>query len=96
MTIALWWWKNEAGFETSVQTLDGSTGRRSFASLSCLYVACGLGLLQHVPGNIGGSHTVRKRIAQHADALKRVMPRLDGPGAAELVSRCQGRDLPDR
>ena len=94
VTVELWWWKNETGFTTTVQGVDKRTGAQHSASLSCLYVACGLGPLQHVPETAGGGHTITKRIAQHADALGRVMPCLDRPQVADLLRRCQGRTLP--
>jgi hypothetical protein len=95
VTVELWAWKNEAGFTTSVRGLDRRTGAQHWASLGCLYVACGLGPLQHVPENAGGGHTISKRIVQHAGALRRVMPYLHGATVAELLRRCQGRLLPD-
>jgi hypothetical protein len=95
VTVELWAWKNEAGFTTSVWGVDRRTGAQHWASLGCLYVACGLGPLQHVPETAGGGHAISKRIAQHAGALRRVMPYLTGPSVAELLRRCQGRLLPD-
>ena len=95
VTIELWAWKNEAGFTTHVCGVDRVTGVEHSASLGCLYVACGLGPLQHVPETAGGGHTISKRIAQHAAALQRLMPYLDGPAVAELLRRCQGRLLPE-
>ena len=79
VTVELWAWKNEAGFTTSVRGVDRLTGAQHWASLGCLYVACGLGPLQHVPENAGGGQTISKRLTQHAGALRRVMPYLDGP-----------------
>jgi hypothetical protein len=95
VTVERWAWKNEAGFTTEVRGMDRRTGAQHWASLGCLYVACGLGPLQHVPETVGGGHTISKRIAQHAGALRRVMPYLNGPTVAELLRRCQGRLLPD-
>jgi hypothetical protein len=95
VTVEHWAWRHEAGFATTVQGVDRRTGTEHTASLGCLYVACGLGPLQHVPETAGGSHTISKRIAQHAGALQRVMPYLDGPSGAELLRRCQRRLLPD-
>jgi hypothetical protein len=95
VTVELWAWRNEAGFTTMVRGVDQRSGVQHWASLGCLYVACGLGPLQHVPENAGGGHTISKRITQHAGALRRVMPDLDGPMMADLLRRCQGRLLPD-
>jgi hypothetical protein len=94
VTVELWAWKHEAGFSTGVVGVDPGGARHS-AELDCLYVACGLGPLQHVPGNAGGGHTIAKRVAQHAAALRRVLPHLTGPGGHDLLRRCQGRLLPD-
>jgi hypothetical protein len=37
---------------------------------------------------------INKRIAQHANALRRVMPYLHDPAAGNLLSRRHGRELP--
>jgi hypothetical protein len=95
VTVQLWEWENETGFTTTVRGVDRLTGAEHSASLGCLYVACGLGPLQHVPETAGGGHTISKRIAQHAAALRGVLPALDGPTVVELLHRCQGRSLPD-
>jgi hypothetical protein len=95
VTVELRAWKNEADFTTHVWGVDRRTTAEHSALLGCLYVACGLGPLQHVPENAGGGHTISKRIAQHAAALQRLMPYLDRPAVAELLRRCQGRLLPE-
>ena len=95
VTVESWEWKNEAGFSTSVRGVDRLTGAEHWASLACLYGACGLGPLQHVPETAGAGHTISRRITQHAGALRRVVPYLDGPMVTELLRRCQGRLLPD-
>ncbi len=43
-------WKNEAEFSTRLAGGAGPGGRERRASLGCLYVACGLGAAQDVPG----------------------------------------------
>jgi hypothetical protein len=93
ISVEYWAWKNEAGFTTTVHGVD-LDGRQRRALLGCLYVACGLGPLQAVPEDAGTQHTINKRIAQHANALRRVMPYLHDPAAGNLLSRCQGRQLP--
>jgi hypothetical protein len=60
VTVEHWAWRHEAGFATTVQGVDRRTGTEHTASLGCLYVACGLGPLQHVPETAGGSHTISK------------------------------------
>lgn len=85
----IWAWKNEAGIDTGVWRTDPVTGERQAAGLDCLYVECGLGPPQHVPGNLGGGHTLVKRLTQHAKALRLLMPYLTGPMAAELFRRCR-------
>jgi hypothetical protein len=75
--ITHWEFKNEAGFSTTVSRPGNTPGSRRAAQLDDLFVACGLGPSQAVPGQSGAGHTIRKRIAQHAKALRQVMPRLD-------------------
>lgn len=87
--IAMWAWKNEAGIDTGVRRVDPVTGDQQAAGLDRLYVECGLGPAQHVPGNVGGGRTVAKRVRQHADALRLLMPHLTGPTAADLFHRCR-------
>lgn len=87
--VGTWAWKHEASFDTGIRRVDRRTGEQTSADLGDLYVAAGLGPAQHVPGNVGGGRTVVKRIAQHATALRRLMPYLTGPTAAELFCRCR-------
>ncbi|MFD4676517.1 hypothetical protein ACFWNN_42825 [Lentzea sp. NPDC058450] len=91
ISVSSWAWKGERGFTTTVSLPDLAMS----ADLSCLYVACGLGPAQAVGGSTGTAHVVRKRIAEHAAALGRVVVRLDGPERIDLVRRCRGRSLPD-
>lgn len=94
ITIEFLYWKHEAEFVTRLSMVD-PTGRVMRASLGCLYLACGLGTAQAVPTSAAGAgHTIAKRAGQHAAALLRVMPHLDGSGAVELFRRCERRDLP--
>ena len=65
--------RNEQGFATTIRGVDPEGWERS-ASLRCLYVACGLGPPQAVPEGAGTAHTITKRLAQHASALRQVMP----------------------
>lgn len=88
-----WYFKNETGFSTTV--VEAVEEARRWASLGCLYVACGLGPLQAVPENSGGGHTIRKRVVQHANALRQVIPRLLGPERGCLLRRCHRRELPE-
>lgn len=91
--VCSWEWKGERGFTTAVVVPDGSDFPLS-ADLGCLYVACELGPLQSVGGSTGSRHVLRKRIAEHSAALRKVMPRLDGPECHVLLRRCHGRLLP--
>jgi hypothetical protein len=95
VSVEVWAWKNETGFSTTVRAGSGVDASPHSASLGCLYVACGLGPLQDVPETAGSQYTIRKRIAQHAGALRRVMPHLNAPTVVELLRRCAGRELPD-
>jgi hypothetical protein len=95
ISVEFWEWKNEAGFTTTVRGGADPHGRERSASLGCLYVACGLGPLQAVPEVAGSHHTISKRIDQHSSVLRRVVPHLCSPAAADLLRRCHGRELPD-
>ena len=88
--VVIWAWKREAGMDTGLRWIDPATGEQHTAGLEALYVECGLGPPQHVPGNLGGGgHTIVKRLTQHAEALRRLMPHLTGPAVAELFYRCR-------
>lgn len=76
-------------------TVTTSTSDWRWANLDCLYVACGCGPLQDVPGNVPNQKIAAKRVRQHAEALRRVLPWLVGADVERLVRRCQGRLVPD-
>ncbi len=86
---------HEPELVTSVrhEPVDGTPARS--ASLGCLYVACRCGVLQDVPGSAPNLQTTAKRLRQHADALRRVLPHLLSDDVGRLVARCRGRLLPD-
>jgi hypothetical protein len=88
VTAEIWAWKREAGISTGGVRVDADAGTRRSADLSCLYVQAGLGPAQHVPEQIGGGHTIAKRLDQHARALRLLMPHLTGPGGTTLFRRC--------
>lgn len=90
--IEFWTWNLETGFTTTVERTCDLSSRVQAASLSRLYVACGLGATSDVPETAGSGHTLRKRITQHSSALQLVMPHLTGPAAASLFARCSGRE----
>lgn len=94
ITIEFLAWNHEAEFLTRLSMTDAD-GQELQASLGCLYLASGAGSAAAVPTSApSAGHTITKRIGQHAAALRRVMPQLDGSGAADLFRRCQRRDLP--
>lgn len=88
LSTEIWAWKREAGMTTGVVHVDTEAGTRHGADLSCLYVQAGLGPAQHVPEQVGGGHTIAKRIDQHARAVRLLMPHVTGPGATALFHRC--------
>jgi hypothetical protein len=87
--VEIWAYRSEAGIDTGVRRVDQATGKQQAAALDCLYVQSGLGPPQHVPGNLGGGHTIVKRLTQHARAVRLLMPHLTTPTAAELFNRCR-------
>ena len=48
ISVRIWAWKNETGFTTTITVNADGDLSTHFADLSCLYMACGLGPLQHV------------------------------------------------
>jgi hypothetical protein len=66
------------GLEPEVATTVMSTGEYRWAQPDCLYVACRCGPLQDVPGNVSNQKVAAKRVRQHAEALRRVLPCLLG------------------
>lgn len=77
-------------------TVTTLTGEQVRAHLACLYVACRCGPLQDVPGNVHNQKIAAKRVRQHAEALRKVLPRLIGSDVEHLLRRCRGRLVPDR
>jgi hypothetical protein len=90
VNMAVWAWKNESGFTTSLLGPSAADGARRAATLECLYVTAGLGSAYDVPEAAGSGHTIKKRINQHAEALRQVMPLLTGPSGEALWRACAG------
>jgi hypothetical protein len=86
---------HEPVLATTVSHVSPDGTRTRFASLDCLYVACRCGVLQDVPGNAPNQRTAAKRVAQHADALRQVLPHLLANDVEHLIRRCQARLLPE-
>lgn len=85
--IGTWTWKNERGFTTTLARV-GRHGTEQRASLGELYAASGLGTASVVPEGAGTLFVIRKRIAQHASALRALIARLDDVDAEALFARC--------
>jgi hypothetical protein len=49
INVAVWAWKNETGFTTSLLGPSAIDGARRTARLQCLYVSAGLGTAYDVP-----------------------------------------------
>jgi hypothetical protein len=83
--MGLWAWKNERGFTTALTRVrqDGTLQRRS---LGMLYIACGLGPASAAPEGAGTLYVIRKRIGQHAAALRVLVTRLDEGDADALFA----------
>src|SRR5215467_10670987 len=62
-----------------------ATEQRVRAALSMLYAACGVGPARDVAEGAGTLYVIRKRIGQHAAALRRLVPCLDR-GDADALS----------
>jgi len=87
-----WAWKNERGFTTTLTrvALDGKQQRES---LGVLYAASGLGPASAAPEGAGTLYVIRKRIGQHAAALRSLLAFLDAGNADALFAAC-GRKHP--
>ncbi len=83
--VTTWTRNHEQGFDTRLT--DTRSGRRAMAGLDRLYLACGLGPAQDVPGQSGAGHVIAKRLRQHAVALSLVMPHLTDAATAEELFR---------
>lgn len=80
---------------TSVRHAPADGTHVRTATLDCLYVACRCGVLQDVPSGAPNLRTTAKRLGQHAEGLRRVLPHLLTGDVGRLIARCQGRQLPD-
>jgi hypothetical protein len=85
-----WAWKNEHGFTTTL-TQVGRDGTERHADLGLLYAACGLGPASTAPTGAGTLYVIRKRIVQHAMALRALIAHLDDGDSDELFRRCSRR-----
>jgi hypothetical protein len=89
VSIEVWSWKNESGFMTTLSTGADAEGVQRSASLACLYLACELGPAQDVPEGASTQHAITKRVVQHAEALRLLMPHISDPARfRELLDRC--------
>ena len=83
--VTVWARHHESGFSTSLRATDAA-GRPVAAGLGAVYTRLGLGPAQDVPENVSTAHTVRRRTAQHATALGRVLVALAGRDVAATLS----------
>lgn len=83
--VTVWVRHHESGFTTSLHTADAG-GRPVGAGLDAVYARLGLGSAQDVPENVTTTHTVRRRMDQHATALGRVLVGLAGRDVAATLS----------
>ncbi len=65
--------------------------RKPHASLSCLYVASGLGPAQDISDIARNANALAAVLDSQRAALQRLLPVLTGPDAADLLLRCHGR-----
>lgn len=85
--MGYWGWKNERGFTTMLARV-GSDGIERRAELGVLYAAYGLGPAGAAPEGAGTLYVVRKRIVQHATALRALIAHLDDGNSDALFRRC--------
>jgi hypothetical protein len=65
--------------------------RRAHASVSCLYVASGLGPAQDIRAIARNANALAAVLDSQRAALRRLLPLITGPDAADLLLRCHGR-----
>lgn len=95
LRVELWY---VGGREAEVVTwlsCDSPDGRPMSADLHCLYVACGCGPPNALPGTVSNVHTTIKRVEQHAAALRKVLPFMTPADTENLIRSCHRRQLPD-
>jgi hypothetical protein len=85
--MGFWSWKNESGFLTTL-TQTGTDGTELRAGLGELYAACGVGTAHDVPEGAGTVYVIRKRIGQHATALRKLLPYFDDTDTDALFRSC--------
>jgi hypothetical protein len=88
--MGYWAWKNERGFTTTLAQV-GIDGTERRAELGVLYAACGLGPAGAAPEGAGTLYVIRKRIVQHAMALRALIAHLDDGDSDALFRRCSRR-----
>jgi hypothetical protein len=85
--MGYWAWRNERGFTTALAQV-GRDGTERRAELGALYAAGGLGLAGAAPTGAGTLYVIRKRIVQHALALRALIAHLDDGDSDALFRRC--------
>lgn len=74
---------------TIVRTSVGERSPR--ASLQCLYVTAKLGPAQDIREIARSTKSIGEVLESHAEALRKVLPVIEGDGGLELILACHGR-----
>ena len=61
------------------------------AGLSCLYTTFGLGPAQNIKERALTSHALSQVLQSQSKALEKLLPKLEGPTANEILNVCHGR-----
>lgn len=85
--IIVWTWNKETGFSTRLST-SRPDGVPAAASLDDVYVSLGLGPAQDGGSSAQTGHTVRKRVHEHAAALRKVTAAI---GVEQCIERLSAR-----
>lgn len=61
------------------------------AELSCLYAEAALGPVQDVKRTARTAHTLERSLGSQSEALRRLLPVLDGPMRNQILKACHAR-----
>ncbi|MFF7053219.1 hypothetical protein ACFY94_33185 [Streptomyces griseorubiginosus] len=90
ITIYYSCWKKEAEVIAGVRIL-GDPSPKASADIAQLYAECGLGAVNHLPGQAAGARLVGLRVRAFAAALEALLPHLLAPDRTALVQRASAR-----
>ncbi|MFE7842464.1 hypothetical protein ACFU53_42320 [Streptomyces sp. NPDC057474] len=86
-----YWWVHEIAVRAFVEMAEKPLSPCRRAEVDSLYVECGLGAPNHLPGTAGNARLTEVRVRAFASALRELLPFLLGADRDALIRRASAR-----